>query len=412
MSEGLRDLLASQLLKDNDDTKTNLRDITDIFLDPEDPIDQAAMAMALTGAGVLPAAGIKTLNTGRKAYNFLKNVTMPIKASKKPNEDLLRKGGNAIKGGILGESAIDGANLVIEGVEGMAKGGLADMPAQNFNAGGIALLKLLYQGGKNIFKGKSAVKKPKTDAPSYATDKFGAFMPGYLKGTYKTVKDLVGPLPSALTRGTIGIGIPTYAGAALYNYFTDDDEIKLEAKDTLDKSAAAEPEPETFIEKLQAMDPALARALIAGGAKMLQPTEGPVRSFLGLGEFGEGFSESLAKSEAAKSDTTQLYEAYVRKAEQEGKEVLGPLEFASAIDLDRDDRSALKSELLDILKKRYNKDDLSLSDVLVEMRDSEGNLLLDAEGSPIYETADALLAKASQADLISVRNLILDRAAV
>ena len=66
MSEGLRDLLASQLLKDNDDTKTNLRDITDIFLDLEDPIDQAAIAMALTGAGVVPAAGIKTLNTEEK----------------------------------------------------------------------------------------------------------------------------------------------------------------------------------------------------------------------------------------------------------------------------------------------------------------------------------------------------------
>ena len=150
------------------------------------------------------------------------------------------------------------------------------------------------------------------------------------------------------------------------------------------------------------MDPALARALIAGGAKMLQPTEGPVRSFLGLGEFGEGFSESLAKSDAAKSDTTQLYEAYVRKAEQEGKEVLGPLEFASAIDLGRDERTAIKSELLDILKKRYEDDDLSLSDVkIITGKDSEGN--------EIIETADALLAKASQADLISVRNAILDQ---
>lgn len=411
MSEGLRELLASQLLKDNDDTKTNLRDITDIFLDPEDPIDQAAIAMSLTGAGVLPAAGIKTLNTGRKAINFLKNVTMPIKASKKLNEDVLRKGGNAIKGGILGESAIDGANLVIEGVEGMAKGGLADIPIQKHFLG--ALIRGGIIGAKNIFKGKSGVKKPKTDAPSYATEGFGAFMPGYVRGTYNTVKDLIGgPLPSGLTRTAIGVGIPAYLAKLGYDYFTDDDEIKLEAKDALDNSAAAEPEPETFIEKLQNMDPALARALIAGGAKMLQPTEGPVRSFLGLGEFGEGFSESLAKSDAAKSDTTQLYEAYVRKAEQEGKEVLGPLEFASAIDLDRDDRTAIKSELLDILKKRYNKDDLSLSDVLVEMRDPDGNLLLDTKGDPIYETADALLAKASQADLISVRNLILDRAAV
>ncbi|BCV01701.1 MAG: hypothetical protein CM15mV44_0930 [uncultured marine virus] len=57
-------------------------------------------------------------------------------------------------------------------------------------------------------------------------------------------------------------------------------------------------EPKSFLEKLKDMDPALARALIAGGAKMLQPTEGPVRSFLGLGEFGEGFSESLAASES------------------------------------------------------------------------------------------------------------------
>lgn len=402
MSEGLKELLAAQLLKDNDDTKTNLRDITDIFLDPEDPIDQAAMAMALTGAGVVPAAGIKTLNTGRKAYNFLKNVTMPIKASKKINEDVARKGGNAIKGGILGDLAVDGSDLVIEGVEGMAKGGLADIPVQKHLLG--ALIRGGIASAKNIFKGKSGVKKPKTDAPSYATEGFGAFMPGYMKGTYKTVKDLVGPLPSGLTRAAIGIGIPTYAGAALYDYLTDDDEVKVDLQTALNESAAAEPEPETFIEKLQAMDPALARALIAGGARMLQPTEGPVRSFLGLGEFGEGFSESLAKSDAAKSDTTQLYEAYVRKAEQEGKEVLGPLEFASAIDLGRDERTAIKSELLDILKKRYKDDNLSLSDVkIITGKDSKGN--------EIIETADALLAKASQADLISVRNAILDQAA-
>ena len=35
----------------------------------------------------------------------------------------------------------------------------------------------------------------------------------------------------------------------------------------------------------------------------------------------------------------------------------------------------------------------------------------DSEGNEIIETADALLAKASQADLISVRNAILDQAA-
>ena len=87
----------------------------------------------------------------------------------------------------------------------------------------------------------------------------------------------------------------------------DEKETKTDREDTIGDPI----EPKTFLEKLRDMDPALARALIAGGAKMLQPTEGPVRSFLGLGEFGEGFSESLAQSEAGKSDTQQLYEAYL-----------------------------------------------------------------------------------------------------
>ena len=55
------------------------------------------------------------------------------------------------------------------------------------------------------------------------------------------------------------------------------------------------------------MDPALARALIAGGAKMVQPTEGPVRSFLGLGELGEANSQSpwLPQTNAKPVETTQ-----------------------------------------------------------------------------------------------------------
>ena len=72
MSEGLRELLASQLLKDNDDTKFNVRDFTDVLFDPEDPIDMGAAGIAATGVGVPAAAGIKTLNTGRKAANLLR----------------------------------------------------------------------------------------------------------------------------------------------------------------------------------------------------------------------------------------------------------------------------------------------------------------------------------------------------
>ena len=71
MSEGLRELLATQLLKDNDDTKFNVRDFTDVLFDPEDPVDIGAAALAATGVGVpIPAAGIKTLNTGRKAKTY------------------------------------------------------------------------------------------------------------------------------------------------------------------------------------------------------------------------------------------------------------------------------------------------------------------------------------------------------
>lgn len=399
MSEGLRELLAAQLLKDEDPEISNLRDVTDLLLfDPKDPIDYTAAGVAASGIGAIPAGMTIAGNRLRKLGKLLKTATVPTEASRKLREDKARKLGNFYKAQFAGETAEE----LVPGAEGMAKGGLADIPIQKHFLG--ALLRGGITGAKNIFKGKSAVKKPKTDAPSYATEGASAFVPGYMKGAYNTVKDLIGPLPSGLTRATVGIGVPAYLSSALYDYFTDEDEVKINLQNALESSAAAEPEPETFVEKLQAMDPALARALIAGGAKMLQPTEGPVRSFLGLGEFGEGFSESLAKSDAAKSDTTQLYEAYVRKAEQEGKEVLGPLEFATAIDLGRDERTAIKSELLDILKKRYNDDDLSLSDVKLEVGK-------DAEGNTIVETADALLAKASQADLISVRNAILDKAA-
>ena len=68
-------------------------------------------------------------------------------------------------------------------------------------------------------------------------------------------------------------------------------------------------------------DPAFQRALIAGGAAMMKPTEGLGRSFLGLGEFGEAFSDSLSKSEAQKSDVERLHEIRVRAAEAEGTKI-------------------------------------------------------------------------------------------
>ena len=54
---------------------------------------------------------------------------------------------------------------------------------------------------------------------------------------------------------------------------------------------------------------------------MMKPTEGLGRSFLGLGEFGEAFSDSLSKSEAQKSDVERLHEIRVRAAEAEGTKI-------------------------------------------------------------------------------------------
>jgi hypothetical protein len=70
---------------------------------------------------------------------------------------------------------------------------------------------------------------------------------------------------------------------------------------------------------LKNMDPALARALIAGGSAALRPTEGPVRSFLSLGEFGGAFADSLSKSDAAKTDLERLYATVVAQT-PEGEE--------------------------------------------------------------------------------------------
>jgi len=167
-------------------------------------------------------------------------------------------------------------------------------------------------------------------------------------------------------------------------------------------------EPKSFLEKLKDMDPALARALIAGGAKMLQPTEGPVRSFLGLGEFGEGFSESLAASEAGKSDTQQLYETYLRSV-PEGQAPLDIIRFADTLKQTADDRRQDRSDILAYLQENQEAPkDATLSDFIIE-KDKLAEIGIDYQGEKDPSISE-LLIRYSGPERQSIINLAVSEA--
>ena len=126
---------------------------------------------------------------------------------------------------------------------------------------------------------------------------------------------------------------------------------------------------------LKNMDPALARALIAGGSAMLRPTEGPVRSFLSLGEFGGAFADSLSKSDAAKTDLERLYATVVAQT-PEGEEPPTVQEFLlsqkeGSSDLSFAELSQLNPVILASLQTKFGKDDVELSDFAVQRGQDE-----------------------------------------
>ena len=376
MSEGLRELLVAQLLKDNDDTKFNVRDFTDVLFDPEDPIDMGAAGVAATGVGVPAAAGIKTLNTGRKAANLLRALLVPTKASKNPTKEVGRKIGNVVKLQVAGD--------VIPGVDGMAMGGIAGLQD------GGKLEKMLerfprlgkfFKLKKGVEKAKDAKKVSKTDFPKDVAkstkEKPLLISPG---SDLKKVRDaaaailtsegakktLRGAQRTGLYGGALGLG--GYGLTKGYDALFGEDAPE-EKKGGGDFSPKVK-EPKSFLDTLRDMDPALARALIAGGAKMLQPTEGPVRSFLGLGEFGEGFSESLAASKAGKPVEQKAYEAYVASI-PEGEKVPNFADYLNYFTLKQDDKSQLEGRALQILRTRFDDKKLDLSDIVLVDEDPD-----------------------------------------
>ena len=285
-------------------------------------LDLGILGLAATGVGAPIAAGLKVGTKTKKAKKL-------IEEAKKARKRRLIEAGTADLGTSVGEG-------VVMGVDGMAKGGLADLPVQKHVFGA------LIKAGKEIFTNpKIKNKLPKDQA-----------------GPDQVVGRKIDPV---MTGGTGLIGALATLISATKDRTKEEEEVIEQA------APVKEPEKETFLDKLRDMDPALARALIAGGAKMLQPTEGPVRSFLGLGEFGEGFSESLAASEAGKPVEQKAYEAYVASI-PEGETVPTFADYMNYFTLKQEDRMATESKLIEILRGRHGKD-TKLEDIVLVSTD-------------------------------------------
>ena len=285
-------------------------------------LDLGILGLAATGVGAPIAAGLKAGTKTKKAKKL-------IEEAKKARKRRLIEAGTADLGTSVGEG-------VVMGVDGMAKGGLADLPVQKHVFGA------LIKAGKEIFTNpKIKNKLPKDQA-----------------GPDQVVGREIDPV---MTGGTGLIGALATLISATKDRTKEEEEVIEQA------APVKEPEKETFLDKLRDMDPALARALIAGGAKMLQPTEGPVRSFLGLGEFGEGFSESLAASEAGKPVEQKAYEAYVASI-PEGETVPTFADYMNYFTLKQEDRMATESKLTEILRDRHGKN-TKLSDIVLVSTD-------------------------------------------
>lgn len=361
-------------------------------------LDLGILGLAATGVGAPIAAGLKAGTKARKAKKI-------IEEAKKARKRRLAEAGTAEAGTSTGEIA-----GLIMGVDGMAKGGLADLPVVKANIG-VKISKGMLDYFQKRQKKKAAKKKDtKTDTK---TDEEKPLLISPISDI-KKVRDAAAALLATegarkTLRGAQRAGL--YLGAPAATYFTGKALLGEDEEETPPPpppiSAPIE-EPKSFLEKLKDMDPALARALIAGGAKMLQPTEGPVRSFLGLGEFGEGFSESLAASEAGKSDTQQLYETYLRSV-PEGQAPLDIIRFADTLKQTADDRRQDRSDILAYLQENQEAPkDATLSDFIIE-KDRLAEIGIDYQGEKDPSISE-LLIRYSGPERQSIINLAVSEA--
>jgi len=287
-SEGIKNIIANQLR--DDEERLNVRYFTDFIFDPTDPIDVGIAGLAATGVGLPAAAIAKIGNTGRKIGKGVASLLPEARD-------------NAIKNYFkyyLGRELYEAPEL-IEEVSRMREGGL-------------------IQDIKSILDPtdiQTQIAQLETDKAAAPTRREQREIQNKINALNKDLQKTSKPKveSQADKRGRISdkeeeeeeeIKPPvTLAGNGDDNNDGDNDFGKDEANRRLGILG----------------DPAFQRALIAGGAAMMKPTEGLGRSFLGLGEFGEAFSDSLSKSEAQKSDVERLHEIRVRAAEAEGTKI-------------------------------------------------------------------------------------------
>jgi len=284
-SEGIKNIIANQLR--DDEERLNVRYFTDFIFDPTDPIDVGIAGLAATGVGLPAAAIAKIGNTGRKIGKGVASLLPEARD-------------NAIKNYFkyyLGRELYEAPEL-IEEVSRMREGGL-------------------IQDIKSILDPtdiQTQIAQLETDKAAAPTRREQREIQNKINALNKDLQKTSKPKveSQADKRGRISDKeeeeikpLVTLAGNGDDNNDGDNDFGKDEANRRLGILG----------------DPAFQRALIAGGAAMMKPTEGLGRSFLGLGEFGEAFSDSLSKSEAQKSDVERLHEIRVRAAEAEGTKI-------------------------------------------------------------------------------------------
>jgi len=201
-----------------------------------------------------------------------------------------------------------------------------------------------------------------------------------------------------ITRGVGAAGALTGQAASLSNLAGQGDQQVVEETD--EGVTGEEQEDQTLDEvknetnqRLAILnDPAFQRALIAGGAAMMQPTEGLGRSFLGLGEFGEAFAESLGESDARKTDIERLHDVRVKQAVAQNQEIPS---FQSTIELAQGDSSGMDIQEFEqarislaalIKEKNPQFTEIQLEKFGIEQPDGSiktaNELLADSDGGP------------------------------
>ena len=284
-SEGIKNIIANQLR--DDEERLNVRDFTDFIFDPTDPIDVGIAGLAATGVGLPAAAVAKVGNMGRKIGKGVASLLPEARD-------------NAIKNYFkyyLGKELYEAPEL-FEEVSRMKEGGL-------------------IQDIKSILDPTDI----QTQIAQLETDKAAA-------PTRREQREIQNKI-NALNKDLQKTSKPKVKSQAdKRGRISDKEEEEIKPIVTLTGNGDDNNDGDNDLARNETNrrlgilnDPAFQRALIAGGAAMMKPTEGLGRSFLGLGEFGEAFSDSLSKSEAQKSDVERLHEIRVRAAEAEGTKI-------------------------------------------------------------------------------------------